>query len=62
MADKVKALHTEVNRVHTPMFTPSRICLICRKMEFPNAEICTEIGWICPECAVRIKRLIYKED
>ena len=45
---------------YTPMSMPSRICLICRKLEFPNATLCTEIGWICPECAERIKRMIYK--
>jgi len=62
MADEVKVLHTGVNSVHTPMSMPSRICLICRKLEFPNAEVCTEIGWICPECAKRIMRMIYKGD
>ena len=62
MADEVKVLHTEVNSIHTPMSIPSRICLICRKLEFPNAMLCTAIGWICPECAERIKRMIYKGD
>lgn len=37
---------------------PSRICLICKKLEFPNAELLTEIGWICPECTKRIKQMI----
>ena len=61
MADKVTVLHTGVNSVHTPMSMPSRICSICRKPEFPNAIMSTEIGWICPECASRIKRMIYPE-
>lgn len=62
MADEVKILHAKVNSVSTPMSIPSRICLICRKLEFPNAMLCTEIGWICPECAERVKRMIYKGD
>lgn len=51
----------KVNSVNTPVFQPSRICLICNKLEFPNAIWSTEIGWICPECAKRIKRIIYNK-
>ena len=58
MADE----HIEVNSVHQTVFMPSRLCLICRKLEFPNAMMCTEIGWICPECAERIKRMIYRGE
>lgn len=61
MADEVEVLHTGAYSVNTPMSVPSRICLVCNKLEFPNATLCTEIGWICPECAKRIKQMIYKE-
>ena len=59
MADEIKVLRG-VNSAHMTMSMPSRICLICGKLEFPSATLCTEIGWICPECAERIKQMIYK--
>lgn len=62
MIKYIDPLKSEVNSVNLPVSTPSRICLICRKLEFPNAMMCTEIGWLCPECTDRIKRIIYKED
>ena len=59
MADEIKVLRG-VNSANPFVSIPSRVCLICGKLEFPNAMLCTEIGWICPECAEQIKRMIYK--
>lgn len=44
-----------------PPHIPSRVCLICGTLEYPGSMFSTNIGWICPECANRIKRVIYPE-
>lgn len=36
----------------------SRICTICREMEYPQAQTATKVTWICPECAKKIGKLI----
>lgn len=55
MADSV--IHVS----HYPSSIPSRVCLICDTLEYPDSMFSTNIGWICPECANRIKRVIYPE-
>lgn len=43
------------------MEPPSRVCSICNKFEHPESIWGKEETWICPECASRIKRMIYPE-
>ena len=40
---------------------PTRICSICDFKEDPKATLAHGLAWICPECARRIKKLIYPE-
>ena len=40
---------------------PTRICSICGLQEDPEATFAHSLAWICPECAQRIKKLIYPE-
>ena len=37
---------------------PTRICMICDKLENPNADMAREGGWICPDCKKKIGKLI----
>ena len=39
----------------------SRVCSICDKFEHPESVWGKDETWICPECASRIKRMIYPE-
>lgn len=37
----------------------SHVCCICFKYEYPDSDMATTETWICSECAVRIRKLIY---
>lgn len=56
--DEVKAIYKLPDFSYIP---PTRVCSICDKMENPKATTETGMAWICPECAGRIKKLIYPE-
>ena len=43
------------NRVVMP---PTRRCMICEKLENPEANLIDGHGWICPSCAQKIGELI----
>ena len=51
--------HIVYKKKQPAMTYPSHICTICGKWEYEGADVCTTAQWICPECADRIKRLIY---
>lgn len=37
---------------------PTRQCMICEKLENPEANLIDGHGWICPSCAQKIGELI----
>jgi hypothetical protein len=39
---------------------PSHECCICGKFEYPKSQLIYNATWVCPECAKRIKYLIYR--
>lgn len=42
-----------------PLTTPpTKRCLICDKLENPNAHMVHETGWICPECKDKLKKIL----
>ena len=40
----------------------SYICTICEKSSNPECNVASKGLWICPECAERIKKLIYPKE
>ena len=38
------------------------VCTICGKSNDPECPIAKKGVWICPECAERIKKLIYPKQ
>lgn len=38
------------------------ICTICEKSSDPKCLVASKGLWVCPECAERIKKLIYPES
>ena len=40
---------------------PTMMCSICGVKKDPDVTAVYGYAWICPECASRIKKLIYKE-
>ena len=38
--------------------SPTKRCLICDKLENPNAHMVHEAGWICPECKDKLKKIL----
>lgn len=41
--------------------TASHVCTICGEREYPGGDIVDTTLWICPECAGRIRKMIYEE-
>lgn len=44
------------------MMPPTKQCLICDKLENPNANMVHNAGWLCPECKNRLKRVLYPKE
>ena len=42
--------------------TTSRVCCLCKKMEYPNADIGNKETWICEACADKLRKLISNEE
>lgn len=41
---------------------PTRACSICNFVENPESNLIYNIGWICPECKQRLKKILYSEN
>ena len=41
---------------------PTKQCLICGKFENPNANTVHDVGWLCPKCKNRLKRVLYPKE
>jgi len=39
----------------------SRRCVLCRRVEYPNANRVITSFWFCPRCAAQIQRQIYRD-
>jgi len=50
-----------IKKTEWSIMPPTRQCLICEKLENPNADIVTLVGWICPECKNKLQRMISRE-
>ena len=37
---------------------PTRMCMICNKLENEKAHMVRDVGWICPECVKKLRMLI----
>ena len=44
------------------MMPPTKQCLICDKLENPNAYMVHNVGWLCPECKSRLQRVLYPKE
>lgn len=40
------------------MFPRTRRCLVCDKLENPDAHVVYDVGWLCPECKKKLRDLI----
>lgn len=44
------------------MMPPTKQCLICGEFENPNASTVSDVGWLCPKCRSRLKRMLYPRE
>lgn len=62
MDDPKSGMVRVLRKGHPAYEMPSRVCLVCDRMERPGATIVNEgEAWLCRGCKSRIKRLIYGE-
>lgn len=60
--DDNETITIHLERVGSSYAVPTRQCLVCERMENPEATIVhTGLAWLCPKCKSRIKRLIYND-
>lgn len=59
MDDIEYAIYKIPNKKDVP---PTRACSICNFKENPESNLIYDIGWICPECKQRLKKILYPEN
>lgn len=45
-----------------PVMPPTRKCMICDRLENPNADVINEVGWLCDDCKRKLRALIEAVD